>query len=123
MLIAYDTNTGNVRKFVQKLNLDAFQIDSDIICKEPFVLITYTAGFGHIPQKTSKFLEKNYPLLAGVSASGNRNLGSNFAKSADTISQIYKVPILSKFELNGTIGDVHTFLEAMKKHFNIKLEV
>lgn len=115
MIIAYDSKTGNVKRFVKKLNLKSFQIEDNIVCKEPFVLITYTTGFGNIPQKTLEFLKNNYPFLIGVSASGNRNWGSSFAKSGDTISQQYNIPLLSKFELSGTNQDVEQFLLALNQ--------
>lgn len=109
MLIAYDSKTGNVRRFVNKLNMRAIQIEEDLILNEPFVLITYTTGFGQVPQKVIKFLEKNHKYLIGVAASGNRNWGDMFAKSADIISFKYMVPIVTKFELSGTELDVQNF--------------
>lgn len=109
MLIAYDSKTGNVRRFVNKLNMRVIQIEEDLILNEPFVLITYTTGFGQVPQKVMKFLEKNHKYLRGVAASGNRNWGDMFAKSADIISVKYMIPIVTKFELSGTELDVQNF--------------
>ena len=109
MLIAYDSKTGNVRRFVNKLNMRVIQIEEDLILNEPFVLITYTTGFGQVPQKVMKFLEKNHKYLRGVAASGNRNWGDMFAKSADIISVKYMIPIVIKFELSGTELDVQNF--------------
>ncbi|MCQ4086600.1 class Ib ribonucleoside-diphosphate reductase assembly flavoprotein NrdI [Saccharibacillus sp. JS10] len=106
MLIAYDSRTGNVRRFIEKLELPAIQIDETMKLEEPFILVTYTTGFGQIPDKVNSFLQKNGQQLKGVCASGNRNWGLSFAKSADTISQTYGVPILCKFELSGTNKDI-----------------
>lgn len=109
MLIAYDSKTGNVRRFVGKLALPSIEIDSEIVIEEPFVLVTYTTGFGQVPEKVASFLSRNHRYMKGVSASGNRNWGASFAKSADTISHQYGVPVISKFELSGTGRDVEHF--------------
>jgi protein involved in ribonucleotide reduction len=113
MLIAYDSKTGNVRRFIDKLKMPAVQIDEAMKMDEPFVLVTYTTGFGQIPQKVASFLERNHPRMIGVAASGNRNWGDGFAKSADTISELYDVPVLTKFELSGTKNDVERFVQGV----------
>lgn len=109
MLIAYASKTGNVRRFINKLNLPAVPIDETETLDEPFVLVTYTTGFGQVPDNVVSFLERNASKMIGVSASGNRNWGDGFAKSADTISERYGVPVLYKFELSGTQRDVDNF--------------
>lgn len=60
MLIAYDSKTGNVRRFINKLKLPAVQIEEHMTIDEPYVLVTYTTGFGQIPEKVSMFLERNH---------------------------------------------------------------
>ena len=62
-----------------------------------------------MPQLVEDFLTKNNKYLRGVAASGNRNWGDMFAKSADVISDKYNVPVLMKFELSGTINDRKKF--------------
>jgi len=115
MLIAYDSRTGNVRRFVQKLDFRAVQIDETMTLDEPFVLVTYTTGFGQVPGRVISFLRRNYPLLAGVAASGNRNWGSRYALSADRVAEQYKVPVLGKFELAGTASDVEYFVREVRR--------
>jgi protein involved in ribonucleotide reduction len=115
MVIVYSSMTGNVKRFVNKVKLPSIQIQDGLKVEEPFVLITYTTGFGNIPENVEKFLEKNNKHLKGVSASGNRNWGNLYAASADKIANIYKVPVLSKFELAGTNRDVQYFLEGVEK--------
>ncbi|WP_334074810.1 MULTISPECIES: class Ib ribonucleoside-diphosphate reductase assembly flavoprotein NrdI [Paenibacillus] len=115
MLIAYDSKTGNVKRFISKLKLPAVQIEDQMTINEPYVLITYTTGFGQIPNKVSSFLQHNADHLVGVAASGNRNWGEKFAKSADLISDLYHVPILSKFELSGTSTDVERFKQEVNR--------
>ncbi|PGQ63345.1 class Ib ribonucleoside-diphosphate reductase assembly flavoprotein NrdI, partial [Bacillus thuringiensis] len=89
----------------------AVQIDEDLVIDEDFILITYTTGFGNVPERVLDFLERNNEKLKGVSASGNRNWGDMFDASADKISTKYEVPIVSKFELSGTNNDVEYFKE------------
>ncbi|CAM4464215.1 protein involved in ribonucleotide reduction [Paenibacillus endophyticus] len=114
MLVVYDSKTGNVKRFIKKLNMRAVPIDEKAAVDEPFVLVTYTTGFGQVPEKVTSFLENNADMLRGVSASGNRNWGSGFAKSADTISQKYAVPVILKFELSGTNQDTQHFVERVR---------
>lgn len=109
MLIAYDSRTGNVRRFIEKCPFPAVQIDPSLMLDEPFVLLTYTTGFGEVPEKVAHFLQRNHHRLRGVGASGNRNWGDRFARSADRISAAYGVPVVAKFELSGTTRDVETF--------------
>jgi protein involved in ribonucleotide reduction len=115
MLIAYDSRTGNVARFIAKLDKQAVRIDEDAVLQEPFVLVTYTTGFGKIPEKTAAFLKRNSRWLRGVAASGNRNWGEGFAKSADLIADQYRVPVLAKFELSGTSKEVGLFLNEMEE--------
>ena len=115
LLIVYDSMTGNVKRFISKLKLPAVQIQNQMTIDEPYVLITYTTGFGQIPEKVSSFLQKNSQHLVGVSASGNRNWGERFAKSADLISKAYNVPVISKFELSGTKSDVAYFEQEVSR--------
>ncbi len=114
MLILYDSRTGNVRRFAKKLEMPAYQIEEAMVVDEPFVLITYTTGFGQVPEKVLSFLKQNHRHLAGVSASGNRNWGDKFAGSADRISQMYGVPVLGKFELSGTRQNVEQFMQGVR---------
>lgn len=114
MLVVYDSKTGNVKRFVKKLNMQAVSIDEMPEVDEPYVLITYTTGFGQVPPKVSNFLQTNHKMLRGVSASGNRNWGAGFAKSADTIAQTYNVPVILKFELSGTNQDTLQFIERVQ---------
>ncbi|WP_078392251.1 class Ib ribonucleoside-diphosphate reductase assembly flavoprotein NrdI [Shouchella patagoniensis] len=111
MKIVFDSRTGNVKRFAAKLPFDCEQINDSTYVDEPFVLITYTTGFGDLSPKTRTFLENNYEWLKGVAASGNRIWGDRFARSADTIANTYSVPILHKFELSGTSKDVDAFAQ------------
>lgn len=110
VLIVYDSKTGNVQRFVKKLGLRALKVEEGLVVDEPFVLITYTTGFGQVPPSTENFLKKNHLHLVAVAVSGNRNWGGFYGKAGDIISQKYNVPLLMKFELSGTEKDVEKFL-------------
>ncbi|NYV67595.1 class Ib ribonucleoside-diphosphate reductase assembly flavoprotein NrdI [Bacillus sp. Gen3] len=110
-MIYYASLTGNVRRFIAKVGLPAEEIREGLIVTEPFVLVTYTIGFGDVPASVDRFLEENGDLLRGVAVSGNVNWGANFGKAGDIIASEYGVPLLHKFELSGTQDDVNTFKE------------
>lgn len=119
MIIAFDSKTGNVRRFVQNLGFPSVEIHDGLELLNPFVLITYTTGFGNVPKTTLDFLQSNHIFLQGVAASGNTIWGDNFAISADKISNMYQVPILHKFEMSGMPEDVKTLTERVQ---NIRYE-
>ena len=106
MLIVYDSFTGNVERFVNKSNMQNIKISNDLIVNQPFILVTYTIGFGQVPQSTLDFLKSNHELMIGVASSGNRNWGDSYSKSGVIISQMYKVPLILQFELSGTKKDM-----------------
>lgn len=124
MMIAFDSSkSGNVRTFVEKLQavteVEAVRITEDLVMNEPFIVATYTTGFGQASPLTLSFLKRQKPgLLQGVMSSGNRNWGVDlFARSADVIANLYHVPILHKFEMRGQESDVakvRTIIEQMK---------
>jgi protein involved in ribonucleotide reduction len=109
MLVVYDSRTGNVEKFIKKIGSPSVRISSGLEITEPFVLVTYTTGFGLIPPSTGDFLKRCKYFMLGVASSGNRNWGKNFGKAADLISNSFNVPLLAKFELFGTDRDVENF--------------
>ncbi|CAL8901994.1 MULTISPECIES: class Ib ribonucleoside-diphosphate reductase assembly flavoprotein NrdI [Bacillus] len=118
MLITYDTLTGNVQRFVDKITnnkyLNVKEITEDTMITEPFIHITYTIGFGEVPKLTQIFIHNNKEKLRGICSSGNKNWGNNFGLAADKIANQYRVPILLKFELAGTDSDVAKFLQEVK---------
>lgn len=113
MRIYYASMTGNVRRFVSKLGVTATDIMTAPSAAEPFVLITYTFGFGEVPREVQRWLTDNHALLRGVAVSGNRNWGGYFGGAGDIIARQYGVPLLHKFELAGTDEDVRIFNERM----------
>lgn len=114
--IIYFSRTGNLEKFVKKLEYDnCLQITEGLIINEPFILVVSTIKFGEVPIEYKKFLKDNNKWLIGVAGSGNRNWGSNFAKATNTISEKYNVPIINKFELSGNSHDVKNFIDGVER--------
>ena len=115
MKVVYFSFSGNVRRFIKRTELtDVMELTQNNCSErreEPFVLVTGTIGFGEVPQPVQSFLDVNEDLLKAVAASGNRNWGQNFAKAGRSISERYQVPLLLKFEVQGTANDVNEFKE------------
>ncbi|MCU5745818.1 class Ib ribonucleoside-diphosphate reductase assembly flavoprotein NrdI [Staphylococcus sp. SQ8-PEA] len=113
MKVVYFSFSGNVRRFISRTGIeDTFEITQDnstTHIDEPFILVTGTIGFGEVPQPVQSFLDVNGERLEAVAASGNRNWGQNFAKAGRTISEDYQVPLLMKFEVQGSNRDVEEF--------------
>ncbi len=108
MKIAYMSLTGNVRSFVEKLGVtDPVEIVSgDETIDEDFVLITHSPDAGEMPYEVEDFMEEHKDFCKGVAASGDRAYGDDYTLVAETISEEYGVPIVHRFEFDGTDEDV-----------------
>lgn len=118
MIIYYDSKTGNVKRFAEKIALLKPDWTISDIRQAPLGrghLVTYTAANGGIPGTTLKFLENNSKDIKSVSVSGNRNWGSRFANAATEISEKFNIPIALKFELSGFDIDVKRFIKYISK--------
>lgn len=102
-----------MRRFVEKTGRPAQEVTQEMTVNQPFLLVTPTTGFGEVPSTVARFLRLNSALLHGIAASGNRNFGNMYANAADTISEQYNVPVISRFELAGTDEDVRKFNEGV----------
>lgn len=114
MKIYYDSLTGNVKRFSNKLDYHCYLISDEIITNEQYVLITYTTNFGEVPYTTKEFI-KNNPNIICIISSGNRNWGNNFARSADVIRKKFNLRWWYKFELSGSDKDVDFVNNLIKK--------
>src|SRR5690606_29371320 len=122
--IYYDSKTGNVERFVQKItsliNWKAVKIQPDMKITHPGHLITFTTRFGEVPETTLSFMQQAGALVRSVSSSGNRNWGRNFAVAGNKLSERYELPLLLKFELSGTMEDVKQFINLIKNNHDYK---
>ena len=121
MFVYYDSKTGNVQRFIDKIKKERpewefVKITYDMEISEKGHLVTFTTNFGETPSTTEKFLqnENNSKLLKSVSSSGNRNWGQFFALAADKIQEKYGIPVLMKFELSGTHVQVEYFINSIE---------
>jgi protein involved in ribonucleotide reduction len=116
--IYYDSKTGNVERFLNRLKLqrnwNIQKIDASFTPEFAGHLVTYTTGFGEVPASTLQFLNNNHSLIRSISSSGNKNWGPNYALAATKIAAAYKLPILMQFELSGTMADIQQFIEKIE---------
>ena len=117
MLIVYDSLTGNVERFIQKTSSNSIKITEQLEVNEPFILVTYTVGFGEVPKSTESFLNRNYKHMMAVAVSGNKNWGSSYGRAGEIISNQYNVPLLMKFELSGTKKDIEKFKQGVEFYY------
>jgi len=116
MVIVYASRTGNVRRFVSNIRrYECYSISEYDKTLGKYVLITYTTGFGEAPEEVKQFLTEHGENMVAVAASGNRNWGLAFCKSADTISEQYNVPVLHKFEMSGLQRDAEIIEKEMDR--------
>ena len=80
MFVYYDSKTGNVQRFIDKIKKERpewsfVKISGDMEILENGHLVTFTTNFGEIPDTTEKFLknENNRKYIKSVSSSGNMN--------------------------------------------------
>lgn len=123
-IVYFSSVSGNTRRFVEKLGQPAHRIplrrdEPELIVTEPYVLICPTYGGGNgegaVPKQVIRFLNHpgNRSLLRGVIASGNTNFGEGYCLAGDFISAKCRVPVLYRFEVFGTPGDVDAVLKGL----------
>ncbi|NEX10562.1 class Ib ribonucleoside-diphosphate reductase assembly flavoprotein NrdI [Bacillus subtilis] len=116
--MTYESKTGNVRRFVkalqQELDIEAIEITDDTIINQEFIHITYTIGFGEVPERTLSFIKKNKNKIRGVVVSGNKVWSDNYGLAGDKLSAKFHIPLLLKFELSGTKQDLEKIIQEVK---------
>ena len=121
MILYYDSKTGNVQRFIDKVvqitGWEAQRIVKDMNVEACGHLITFTTNFGQIPAATEDFLSRNNSKIYSVTSSGNRNWGRNFGVAGDKVSANYEIPLAFKFELSGTMEDINQFIEIIKNQY------
>lgn len=114
-MIVYASRTGNVQYICSQINLPKIEIREGLQITEPFILVTYTDGFGEVPVIVENFMEKNASYCKGIIVSGNRNFGSNFARAGDFLQSRYSIPIIRKLDLRGHAQDYREISRVIEK--------
>lgn len=125
-LVYFSSETGNTKRFVEKLGYPAERIpihadEGPLKVTEPYVLVVPTYGGGHpagaVPRPVIKFLnnEDNRALIRGVIVGGNTNFGKAYGLAGDVIAAKCHVPLLYRFELIGLPQDVEVCKEGLEK--------
>ncbi|MCK0769519.1 class Ib ribonucleoside-diphosphate reductase assembly flavoprotein NrdI [Chromohalobacter canadensis] len=116
-VVYFSTQSGNTRRFVEKLDVSAQAIprsrnDAPLRVERPYILILPTYGDGDprtaVPGPVIRFLNDphNRALIEGVVAGGNTNFGAAFGLAGRVVAHKCQVPLLHRFELMGTPEDV-----------------
>ena len=112
MKVVYFSFSGNVRRFIQRAGIDdTMEITQDNCTEsvsEPYILVTGTIGFGSATTR-SIFLEVNHAQLQSGSCKWKSQLGTKFCESRPHNLRGIYVPLLMKFEVQGTNNDVIEF--------------
>lgn len=120
MLLYFDSKTGNVARFIQKVmertGWISVGVGEILPVMKPGHLVTFTTRNGELPQSTRDFLEQYAHYIRTVSSSGNRNWGENFGRAADVASEMFGIPVCLKFELSGFECDVDDFIRRISNY-------
>ena len=110
MKIIYMSVIGNTRRFVEKLEMDSLELSevnafSEI--DENFIMIAPTYAI-EMTDILNDFLETgdNLSYCQGVIGAGNRNFSELYCFTAEDIALDYDVPLLYRFEFQGSDNDV-----------------
>lgn len=131
--IVYESRTGKVEAFVDKVKAECKRrnwvytfvklTETNLPnFEKPYHLITYTDGFGIVPELTDSFVRAgtNPAMIASVSSSGSKSWGSHqYGVARDLIAMHFKCSVGLKFELAGLPKDVDEYIELLRKHREI----
>jgi protein involved in ribonucleotide reduction len=126
VLVYYSSESGNTRRFVEKLGLPATRIpispkDGPVSVDRPYVLIVPSyadgAGRGAVPKGIIRFLNdpENRKNIRGVIGAGNTNFGEMYCRGAKIVAEKCAVRMLYRFELLGTNEDVLAVKTGLEK--------
>ena len=122
--IVYYSQTGQTRKFVEKVTgYDSIEItptNFEFEMTEPFILVmpSYEENVHPVVIDTAAdFLEteNNLTLCKGLFGGGNLNFGSLFCITANTLAKDFDIPLLHEFEFQGSPTDVKKLEEVLNK--------
>ena len=122
MYIYYDSKTGNVERFINKIKKIKedwifIKINPELKIENEGHLIIFTTKIGEVAESTRNFLlnAENSKYIKSVSSSGNMNWGIYFALAADKVSKEFNIPLGMKFELSGTQIQVNEYIKYVEE--------
>jgi protein involved in ribonucleotide reduction len=116
MLIVFYSETGNTEEFIEKTGLQSMEIITGTEeVNEQFVIVTPTIADGDVPDVVLDFLEDHADKVVAVAAGGSLAWEETYCFAADRISERFNIPVLLKFEDEGTDEDVAAFVAAVEK--------
>lgn len=119
MLIVYMSIVGNTRKFVNKLDLPALEIN-EINCftevDQDYLMIVPTYEI-EVTDIMNDFLETgdNLSHCRGIIGGGNRNFNDLFCFTAHDLALDYDLEVLHEFEFMGSHHDVEKVKEIVNQ--------
>lgn len=119
MKLVYFSVTGQTRRFINKLDLPAYEIEPAnpfFEINEPYILVVPTYD-RDITEVVNDFLDynSNQENLKAVAGGGNRNFADLFVFTAKDIARDYKIPLVFAFEFSGTSEDVESFKKVVNE--------
>ncbi|PLR36860.1 class Ib ribonucleoside-diphosphate reductase assembly flavoprotein NrdI [Chimaeribacter californicus] len=121
-LVYFSSSSENTHRFIGKLGLPAIRIPLDrtpLRVAQPYILVVPSYGGGSVsgavPPQVIRFLNQpdNRALIRGVIAAGNTNFGAAYGIAGQIVAQKCQVPMLYRFELLGTPGDVDNVMKGV----------
>lgn len=111
--LAYYSITGQTRRFIEKTELDGYEIkDADPFHEmdRQFILIVPSYD-DDMMDPVIDFLQykNNANNCIGVAGGGNRNFNTLYNHTARDIAKGLNIPVVFEFEFNGTLKDVENF--------------
>lgn len=122
MLLVYMSLTGQTRKFVKKSGFESIELEPTnpfITVEEPYILVVPTYEVD-VTEIINDFLETgdNVSLCKGIFGGGNRNFAELFCFTADDLSKEYGIPVLHRFEFQGSKNDIEKLRKEVDKFAN-----
>ncbi|RCW63170.1 class Ib ribonucleoside-diphosphate reductase assembly flavoprotein NrdI [Saliterribacillus persicus] len=119
MLLVYMTITGNVKDFIERVDMKSHEINPT----NPFhevsedYIVVVPSYENMITEEVSDFIDYkgNREHLLGFASSGNLNFDDLYCVNAKELSAKYSKPLIFTFEYAGTDKDLENFKKEVNK--------
>lgn len=119
MLLMYMSITGNVRDFIERVDMKSREIDPvnpfHEVSEEYIVVVPSYENM--ITEEVSDFIDyqNNREYLQGFASSGNLNFDDLYCVNAKELAGKYNKPLIFTFEYAGTDKDIENFKKEVDK--------